>query len=114
MNVKWHGRHVLPKRASLEQRSEWHREHQQPCGCRPIPAMLLEQMSLREQISLREQMQASAGQRVPSSGSASDPPPASAEPHGSIAETKFSNIVLAFGDQPSVSYGGKGFGSSAL
>ena len=31
-----------------------------------------------------------------------------------LAESKFSNIVLAFAHQPSVTYGGKGFGSSAL
>ena len=37
--------------------------------------------------------------------------PSAAEDHG---DTRFSNIVLAFADQPSVSYGGKGFGSSAL
>lgn len=32
----------------------------------------------------------------------------------SAAEAKFSNVVLAFADEPSVTYGGKGFGSRAL
>jgi hypothetical protein len=93
MNVKWHERHVLPKRASLEQRIAWHREHQAECACRPIPARLLEQM---------QQLAAAPGSGMP------------ADPHRSVADTKFSNIVLAFADQPSVTYGGKGFGSSAL
>jgi hypothetical protein len=103
MNVKWHGRHVLPKRASLEQRLEWHREHQAQCACRPIPLKLL------------EQMQPSSGKTAAAAGPANRAWTASdAREYGAVAETRFSNIVLAFGDQPSVSYGGKGFGSSAL
>src|SRR5262245_36094688 len=86
MNAKWHAQHKLPRGAALEQRIEWHRAHQQQCGCRPIPARLLEQMQAHDV----------------------KPPPAS------LADTKFSNVVLAFADLPSVSYGGKGFGSSAL
>jgi hypothetical protein len=86
MNAKWHEQHKLPRGASVEQRMEWHREHQQQCGCRPIPARLLEQMQEQEV-----------------------KPPAA-----SLADTKFSNVVLAFADLPSVSYGGKGFGSNAL
>jgi hypothetical protein len=86
MNVKWHEQHVLPRRASLEERMTWHRAHQEQCGCRPIPARLREQM--------REAAQAA--------------------PVSSAAETKFSNVVLAFADEPSVTYGGKGFGSKAL
>ena len=65
---------------------EWHREHQEQCGCRPIPPRLREQMRAAPQ----------------------------APPELSGAETKFSNVVLAFADEPAVSYGGKGFGSSAL
>ncbi len=86
MNVKWHQQHVLPRGAVLEQRVEWHREHQEQCACRPIPAGLRAQMS-----------EAARAGAAPSA-----------------AETKFSNVVLAFADEPSVSYGGKGFGSRAL
>ncbi|MEY4548163.1 MAG: hypothetical protein RL685_4358 [Pseudomonadota bacterium] len=86
MNVKWHEEHVLPRRASLEERMVWHRAHQAECGCRPIPARLQEQMLAAAQ----------------------------ALPVPSAAETKFSNIVLAFADEPAVSYGGKGFGRRAL
>lgn len=86
MNVKWHEQHVLPRRASLEERMEWHRAHREACGCRPIPAKLQEQMGLA----------------------------ARAAPIPSAAETKFSNVVMAFSAEPSVTYGGKGFGSSAL
>ncbi|MEO8182116.1 MAG: hypothetical protein ABI895_25045 [Deltaproteobacteria bacterium] len=103
MNLKWHERHVLPKRASLQQRIEWHQEHQAECACRPIPARLL------------EQMQPSSAQTTSSPTPAKRAPrPSAADQHSSVADTKFSNIVLAFGDQRSVTYGGKGFGSSAL
>jgi hypothetical protein len=101
MNVKWHGRHVMPKRASLEQRIEWHREHQLECGCRPIPARLL------------EQMQSSAGTAATPEANRASSASAVGE-HSSVADTRFSNIVLAFAHQPSVTYGGKGFGRSAL
>jgi hypothetical protein len=40
MNVKWHEQHVMPERATLEQRIAWHGEHQLACACRPIPAKL--------------------------------------------------------------------------
>jgi hypothetical protein len=104
MNLKWHERHVLPKRASLEQRIAWHREHQAECACRPIPARLLEHMKAQSSPAVvRPQPGATPAQRTA--------PPSAAADHG---DTRFSNIVLAFADQPSVSYGGKGFGSSAL
>jgi uncharacterized protein YdhG (YjbR/CyaY superfamily) len=44
MNAEWHKKHVLPKRASLEERIAWHREHQMRCACRPIPLKLVHQM----------------------------------------------------------------------
>jgi hypothetical protein len=85
MNAKWHQQHVLPRRAPLAQRLEWHRLHQEQCGCRPIP------------VSLRRQMAAAAEAARPSA-----------------AETKFESVVLAFAKEPAVTYGGKGFGSRAL
>jgi hypothetical protein len=95
MNVKWHEQHVMPKRASVAQRIEWHREHQAECACRPIPARLLEQMQ--------------SGSLQPGSSQTS-----AVGQHDSVADTRFSNIVLAFAKEPLVTYGGKGFGSSAL
>lgn len=41
MNKLWHSQHVLPRSASLQERLVWHQEHQQVCGCRPIPIRLL-------------------------------------------------------------------------
>jgi hypothetical protein len=103
LNLKWHERHVLPRRASLEQRIAWHREHQTECACRPIPARLLEHMNA----------QASPAVARPRPGA--KPAQRTALPSvAAHADTRFSNIVLAFADQPAVSYGGKGFGSSAL
>jgi len=105
MNVKWHEQHVMPKRASLEQRIEWHREHQAECACRPIPARLLEQMA---------QPARKSDTASKSAGAAQTSQEATGVAAAGVAENKFSNIVLAFAHQPSVTYGGKGFGSSAL
>ena len=44
MNAEWHKKHTLPKRASLQERISWHREHHKRCACRPIPPKLLDQM----------------------------------------------------------------------
>jgi hypothetical protein len=86
MNVKWHQQNVLPRRAPLEQRLQWHRQHQEQCGCRPIPA------------SLRGQLSDTAVQAV----------------QPSAAEAKFQSVLQAFAQEPAVTYGGKGFGSRAL
>lgn len=37
MNKTWHAQHKMPKNATPAQRLAWHQEHQQQCGCRPIP-----------------------------------------------------------------------------
>jgi hypothetical protein len=44
INAAWHGRHVMPKNATVEQRIAWHRAHQKHCACRPIPSNLLARM----------------------------------------------------------------------
>lgn len=43
VNAEWHGAHPMPKNPTLEQRLEWHLEHQKHCACRPIPAKLQQQ-----------------------------------------------------------------------
>ena len=48
MNKTWHAQHVLGKKATIEQRIAWHKEHAKVCGCRPIPESirrLIEQKS---------------------------------------------------------------------
>jgi len=45
MNREWHERHKMPEKATEQQRIDWHREHAQACGCRPIPAELVGKMS---------------------------------------------------------------------
>ena len=40
MNAEWHRMNVMPKNATQEQRVRWHTDHQQFCGCRPVPATL--------------------------------------------------------------------------
>jgi len=41
-NKAWHQAHVMPKNAVLSQQIAWHLDHQENCGCRPIPQKLLE------------------------------------------------------------------------
>ncbi|MDD5503556.1 MAG: hypothetical protein PHH26_08885 [Candidatus Thermoplasmatota archaeon] len=40
INREWHERNRMPKNPKLEQRIEWHLEHQKNCDCRPIPGKL--------------------------------------------------------------------------
>jgi hypothetical protein len=40
-NKEWHLAHRMPANATLQQRIEWHIEHQKNCGCRPIPEKIL-------------------------------------------------------------------------
>jgi hypothetical protein len=48
-NRIWHELNPMPKRASVDQRIEWHREHARQCGCRPIPPGLQTEIMLRTQ-----------------------------------------------------------------
>jgi hypothetical protein len=41
MNKLWHAQNKMPPRATLEQRIEWHKEHQIHCACREAPKNLL-------------------------------------------------------------------------
>jgi hypothetical protein len=40
MNKAWHDAHVMPAKASREQRVAWHAAHEDACGCRPVPESL--------------------------------------------------------------------------
>jgi hypothetical protein len=49
INAKWHKENRMLKNPTIEQRIEWHIEHQKNCSCRPIPDKLLEEMKKRKQ-----------------------------------------------------------------
>ncbi|MBW7944096.1 hypothetical protein H3C70_01750 [Patescibacteria group bacterium] len=48
INADWHKSHRMPKNPTLEQRIQWHLEHQKHCHCRPISGKLLEEMKKRK------------------------------------------------------------------
>lgn len=48
INADWHAAHKMPVHPTDEQRVAWHLEHTQHCGCRPIPARVLEMMARLE------------------------------------------------------------------
>jgi hypothetical protein len=50
MNKLWHTQNKMPPKATLEQRIQWHREHQLHCACREVPKSLL---SFMKNIKLR-------------------------------------------------------------
>ncbi len=35
--TEWHAKHPMPRKSTLEERIEWHVEHETKCGCREIP-----------------------------------------------------------------------------
>lgn len=41
MNKLWHEQNKMPAKATLEQRVQWHLEHQKQCACREVPRSLL-------------------------------------------------------------------------
>jgi len=47
LNKEWHAAHPMPKKPTLEQRYQWHLEHEKACGCRPMPARLREQVQAK-------------------------------------------------------------------
>jgi hypothetical protein len=48
MNTLWHAQNKLPPKATLEQRIQWHKEHQKHCACRKFPKSLLSFTKIRE------------------------------------------------------------------
>ena len=112
MNAEWHQQNRMPRNASLEQRLAWHRAHQLACACRPIPA------SLRARLSGAAPPAAPAGRGV----AAGTKPAArraqarAARPAAvkAAAGARFEKVVAAFGSEPNVTFGGKGFGASGL
>ena len=40
LNRIWHQSNRMPAKATLEQRIQWHREHQKHCSCRDVPKSL--------------------------------------------------------------------------
>ena len=44
MNKPWHAANPMPPKPTLEQRIQWHREHQKQCACREVPKSLLPHM----------------------------------------------------------------------
>lgn len=47
LNKEWHQQNRMPKNPSLDQRIEWHLEHQKNCSCRPIPVNLIGEIGRR-------------------------------------------------------------------
>jgi len=37
LNKVWHQNNRMPAKATLEQRIQWHQEHQKHCACREVP-----------------------------------------------------------------------------
>lgn len=50
INRAWHLAHPMPSRASLEQRLEWHAEHEVNCGCREMPPGIRKELEARGRI----------------------------------------------------------------
>ena len=48
-NREWHLTHRMPKNATLQQRMEWHMEHQKNCNCRPIPAKIVAEINAKNE-----------------------------------------------------------------
>jgi len=41
MNKLWHSENKMPLKATLEERIQWHAEHQKHCACREAPRSLV-------------------------------------------------------------------------
>jgi hypothetical protein len=48
INREWHLNNKMSKNPTLEQRIQWHLEHEKNCKCRPIPEKLLEEIVKRK------------------------------------------------------------------
>ena len=47
INAAWHQAHPMPKNPTLDRRVEWHLAHVANCGCRALPASILDELERR-------------------------------------------------------------------
>ena len=50
LNKEWHLVHKMQKNATMQQRIDWHIEHQKNCRCRPIPQKILDEINAKNNI----------------------------------------------------------------
>ncbi|MFZ2153182.1 MAG: NUDIX hydrolase [Microgenomates group bacterium] len=48
INKEWHQKNKMPKKASLNERIQWHTDHNRECSCRPIPPKIQLEMIKRK------------------------------------------------------------------
>jgi hypothetical protein len=48
VNKDWHKKNKMPKNPTMDQRIDWHLDHQKKCSCRAIPDKLLEEIKRRK------------------------------------------------------------------
>src|SRR6185369_6074784 len=48
INASWHEKNKMPKKATPEQKLQWHVNHFRECGCRDIPEKIKTMMKLRK------------------------------------------------------------------
>ena len=132
MNAAWHRENVLGRKATLDERIAWHRQHRRVCACRPPPASLAAYLAPAKgsakpaALADKKPAKRAAPSKAASSrrGTAGPKTPAERaavkreadEPRGSAAsaERSFAQVVEVLGAEPGVTYGGKGFGSRGL
>lgn len=49
INKEWHSKNKMPKKATLQQRIQWHLDHQKNCACREMPKSIVE--AIKKKIS---------------------------------------------------------------
>jgi hypothetical protein len=108
MNARWHEMHPLGRGASLAERVKWHVAHQKACACRDMPASVraeLERSGAAAKSKAKPAKPRAARARTAAVRTKADPPP---------LDPRFAAVVRALRAEPGVTFGGKGFGSSAL
>lgn len=48
INKEWHLKHLMPREPTMDQRLDWHIEHEKNCYCREIPPKLKEEIEKRK------------------------------------------------------------------
>jgi hypothetical protein len=41
LSKEWHAKNRMPKNPAMDERLQWHLEHSQKCGCRPVSESVL-------------------------------------------------------------------------
>jgi hypothetical protein len=117
INKAWHDEHRLGRNATMKERVAWHVAHRKACGCRPVPAPVEREIqagAVKAKAGGEAKLAKPRAAAKPAVKRGRAAPPRKGAEKAPVVDARFAPLIDALSGERGVTYGGKGFGSSAL